>query len=155
MRWGHSWPHFLSIFLGNAITAPEANVIGSMQYDHSEEYQENGSHPVVCTSQLSSHPGYQSQCWQYPSHPGTLTYPKPGLGSCSSGAGLYQSILSGCTDFILELSEKDIQYPGPPMDGDWVECLPGASLLQANSSYSSKSPSSMKIKFHLHSQQQI
>ena len=63
MRWGHSWPNFRSIFLGNVITAPEANVIGSMQYDHSEEYQENGSHPVLCTSLLSCHPGYQSQCW--------------------------------------------------------------------------------------------
>lgn len=106
MRWGHSWPHFQSIFFGNVITAPEANVTGSMQYDHSDIYQENGSHPVLCISLLSCHPGYQSQCWSYPSHPGTLTYLRPGPGFCSHGAGLYQSVLSGCTDFIMELSEK-------------------------------------------------
>ena len=28
MRWGHSWPHFRSIFFGNVITAPEGNVLG-------------------------------------------------------------------------------------------------------------------------------
>ena len=58
MRWGHSWPHFGNTFFGNVITAPEVNVIGSMQYDHSEKYPENGSHPVLCISLLSCHPGY-------------------------------------------------------------------------------------------------
>lgn len=66
MRWGHSWPHFRSIFFGNLVTAPEANVIGSMQFDHSEEYQENGSHSVLCTSLLSCHPGYRANAGHTP-----------------------------------------------------------------------------------------